>query len=85
MLQYKRKQKTKTGGEQKMKYICKEKFEVNGTIVGNAGDILEITDAVPVGTETAESVAGYCDISNETTGKKYEACWMDIEDTVVPV
>ena len=30
-----------------MKYICKENFEINDVFVGNKGDVLEVTDAIP--------------------------------------
>lgn len=42
-----------------MKFICKADFEINGILVGKQDDILEITDAVPNATETAEDVNGY--------------------------
>ena len=62
-----------------MKYICKEKFEINGVLVGNKGDVLEITNATPTDCETSEDVKGYCDILNTTTNQLYNASWIDVE------
>ena len=47
-----------------MKYICTENFEINDVFVGNKGDVLEVTDAIPKENETLEDVFGYCDIKN---------------------
>jgi hypothetical protein len=67
-----------------MKYIVKKQFAINDTPIGNPGDTLEIKDAVPTAGEGPESVEGYCDIENLTTGEKFEAAWMDIDDSVEP-
>ena len=67
-----------------MKYICKEDFEINGVLVGNKGDVLEITDATPreEENETLEDVKGYCDILNTTKKQSFEATWIDVDDTL---
>ena len=67
-----------------MKYICKEDFEINGILVGNKGDVLEITDAIPreEENETLEDVEGYCDILNTTKKRFFEATWIDVDDTL---
>lgn len=66
-----------------MQYICKEKFEVNETVVGNKGDVLVITDAAPKANEDLEDVKGYCDIANLTTNQSYESTWMDVDESVL--
>ena len=68
-----------------MKFICKADFEINGILVGKQDDILEITDAVPNATETADDVNGYMYIHNMTTDKIFEATWMDITDDLVVI
>lgn len=68
-----------------MKYICKKKFGIDGYLIGEEGDIVEITDAVPTHEEPQELVEGYCDIFNLRTGEKWEATWNDVPDDVVPV
>lgn len=67
-----------------MKYVCKSDFEINDILVGNKGDVLEITDPIPRESknETWEDVAGYCDIHNLTTGQNYDATWNDVDDTL---
>ena len=67
-----------------MKYICKEDFEINGVLVGNKGDVLEITNATPreKENETLEDVKGYCDILNTTKKRSFEATWIDVDDTL---
>lgn len=54
------------------------RFEINDILIGEPGDSLIITDATPVGNETLEDVAGYCDIRNKRTGAIFEATWSDI-------
>lgn len=68
-----------------MKYICKEDFEINGFLIGNKGDVLDITDAVPSLNETLEDVAGYCDILNVNTKRLFEATWIDVSDFLEPI
>lgn len=65
-----------------MKFICKTTFEINEILIGNKGDILEVTNAIPAKNETLEDVEGYCDIANLTTNQKFNATWMDIDDTL---
>lgn len=67
-----------------MKYICKEDFEINGVLVGNKGDVLEITNATPreEENETLEDVKGYCDILNTTKKRSFGATWIDVDDTL---
>ena len=67
-----------------MKYICKADFEINGILVGNKGDVLEITNAIPRENEneTLEDVEGYCDILNTTKNRFFEATWIDVDDTL---
>ena len=65
-----------------MKFVCKETFEINDILVGNKGDILEITNAIPHGKETPEDVDGYCDIVNLTTNQTFDATWIDIDNTL---
>lgn len=57
-------------------YICKKTFGINGYLIGEEGDIVEITDAVPVHEEPQELVEGYFDIFNLRT---------DVPDDVVPM
>lgn len=66
-----------------MKYTCKDNFKINNTLVGRKGDVLEITDATPDVGETLEDVAGYCDILNTATNERFEATWIDIDETVL--
>lgn len=68
-----------------MKYICKENYEINDILVGNKGDLLEITDAIPKENENAEDVVGYIDIKNLTTNEIYEATWIDVDDTILEI
>ena len=68
-----------------MKYICKENYEINDILVGNKGDLLEITDAIPNENEDAENVVGYIDIKNLTTNEIYEATWIDVDDTILEI
>ena len=68
-----------------MKYICKEKFEVNEIVIGKKGDILNITDAIPSANEDLEDVKGYCDIANLTTNQIYNATWIDVDESVLEV
>lgn len=65
-----------------MKFVCKETFEINDIVIGNKGDILEITNAIPHGNETSEDVDGYCDIVNITTNQTFDATWIDVDDTL---
>ena len=65
-----------------MKYICKENVEINDVFVGNKGDVLEVTDAIPKENETLEDVFGYCDIKNLNTNQLFEAGWIDIDNTL---
>lgn len=60
----------------KMKCVCKNDFEINGILVGNKGDELEVVDAIP---ENGEDVSGYCDIRNLTTDEIFWATWNEIE------
>lgn len=66
-----------------MKYICKENYAINDILVGNKGDILEITDAVPKRNENLEDISGYVDIKNLTTNKIYEATYIDVDDNIL--
>ena len=68
-----------------MKYICKENYEINDILVGNKGDLLEITDAIPKENEDTEDVVGYIDIKNLTTNEIYEAIWIDVDDTILEI
>lgn len=70
-----------------MKYICKEDFEINDILVGNKGDVLEITNAIPRENEneTLEDVEGYCDILNITKKRFFEATWIDVSDVLEPI
>lgn len=63
----------------KMKCICKNTFEINGVLVGNKGDELEVFDAIPNDGESAEDVSGYCDIINLTSHELFLACWSEVE------
>ena len=65
-----------------MKYICTETFIINDMLVGNKGDILEITNATPTENEKAEDIEGYRDIKNLNTNQTFNATWLDINDTV---
>ena len=65
-----------------MKYICKEKYEINDILVGSKGDLLEITDVIPKENEDTEDVAGYIDIKNLTTNEIYEATWIDVDNAI---
>ena len=64
------------------KYRAKEKFVINDVVIANPGDELEIQNAVPAPGESEEDVTGYCDIHNLTTGEKYNAAWIDVDDSV---
>lgn len=66
-----------------MKYICKEDFYINEAAVGKEGDLIEAYDARPEQGEDPESVAGYCDIFNFSTGALFNATWSDIDEGVV--
>ena len=67
-----------------MKYICTaNKFEINGNLIATKRNLLEVYDARPEEGETAEDVAGYCDIFNITTGAIFEATWNDIDNNVL--
>lgn len=66
-----------------MKYICKEKFEINEIEIGKKGDILNIADAIPSANEDLEDMLGYCDITNLTTNQIYNATWIDVDDSVL--
>lgn len=67
-----------------MKYICTaDKFEINDILIATKGNIVEVYDARPEEGETAEAVAGYCDIFNHTTGAMFEATWNDIDNAVL--
>ena len=68
-----------------MKYICKENYEINDILVGNKGDLLEITDAIPKENEYAEDVVGYIDIKNLTTNEIYEATWIDVDNAILEI
>ena len=63
-----------------MKYVCTENFEINDVLVGNKGDILEITDATPSDNESLEDVEGYVDIKNLNTNQMFSATWIDVDD-----
>lgn len=67
------------------KKICKERFEINGVLIGEEGDVLEITDATPreEENETLEDVEGYCGILNTTKKRFIEAIWIDIDGNVL--
>lgn len=66
-----------------MKCICKDIYKINDIVVGNVGDVIKIVDAIPSNEENYEDVDGYCDITNETTGKTFNATWLDIDDTIL--
>lgn len=66
-----------------MKYICNGFYTINGTVIADPGDIIKIVDATPNSEESWEDVAGYCDIVNETTGKIFNATWLDVDDSVL--
>lgn len=63
-----------------MKCICNEDFVINDVLIGKKNDVLEIVDAVPNENESLEDVLGYCDITNLTTNKTYNATWLDVEE-----
>lgn len=65
-----------------MKYICKDVFIINDNLIGRKGDMLEITDAVPMKNESLEDVAGCCDIKNLSTNIMFFATWNDVDDTL---
>ena len=60
--------------------ICKEQFEINGVVIGEKGNVLEITDAVPTENETLEDVLGYCDVFNVNTGITIGTTWIEVEE-----
>lgn len=61
------------------RYICKDVFGISDNIIGNPGDLLEVYDALPEKGESAESVVGYCNIFNYTTGQRWNATWNEVE------
>lgn len=63
--------------------ICKEKFEIDGILIGEKGDLLRITDAQPSANEDWEDVAGYCTIWNKTTDLTFDTIWNEIDDNAV--
>lgn len=75
-------EKNRDRGENIMKYVCKNDFKINGILVGNKGDVLEITNAIPRENEneTLEDVVGYCDILNTTKNRFFEATWLNVEE-----
>lgn len=60
--------------------ICKEQFEINGVVIGERGNVLEITDAVPTENETLEDVLGYCDVYNVNTGIITGTTWIEVDE-----
>ena len=63
-----------------MRYICTENFEINGILVGNKGDVLEIIDAIPRANETLADVEGYVYIKNLNTNQIFDATWIDADN-----
>lgn len=63
-----------------MKYFCKEDFKINDVLVGIKGDTIEIKNSTPEDGESPYDVEGYCDITNISTGKKYTATRIDIDN-----
>lgn len=61
-----------------LKVKCRTDYQIGGHLIGRAGDILTITDAIPTEDETLDDVAGYCDII-AANGQKWWASWSDVE------
>lgn len=69
-----------------MKYICTKNFKINNILVGNKGDVLEITCATPSYNESLKDVEGYVDIKNLNTNQTFGATWIDVDDdTLKPI
>lgn len=66
-----------------MRCVCKYTFNIDGITVGDVGDIVRITDAVPEHGENYEDVDGYCDIFNEFTGITFNATWLDVDERIL--
>lgn len=65
-------------GDLVMKRVCKRNFVIDNRIIGRKGDLLTITDAIPVDNETYNDVEGYVDVKNENTGEIFNMTWLDL-------
>ena len=66
-----------------MKRVLTKPYNIDGVHIGEPGDILTITDAIPSINESWEDVDGYCNIKNESTGVTYWGTWLDVEMAVM--
>ena len=58
--------------------ILKQKCRIGEAHIGNPGETLVITDAVPSHGESYSDVDGYCDIKNVATSAVTQATWLDV-------
>lgn len=59
--------------------VFQSSFEVDGKEVIRAGQKVLIADAVPGENESAEDVAGYCDVINESGAHIAQGIWSEFE------
>lgn len=59
--------------------IFLDAFLIDGEEVIHSGQNVLIADAEPNGDESAEDVAGYCDVYNEAGERIVQGAWLDFD------
>lgn len=65
----------------KESFKCIADFTIEDFHIGNAGDILIVSDVIPSHGEDPEDLAGYCDIHNTCNASVgiVESVWLEVE------